>query len=68
MDVSKWPLFSLLSAQELATFRQACVFGTSANEAIYVTHGNEVRSVYEIVSVYDVNIGLCFKRCVCVCA
>uniref|UniRef100_A0A3Q0R638 Regulator of chromosome condensation (RCC1) and BTB (POZ) domain containing protein 1 n=1 Tax=Amphilophus citrinellus TaxID=61819 RepID=A0A3Q0R638_AMPCI len=42
MDVSKWPLFSLLSAQELAAVRQACVFGTSANEAIYITHGNEV--------------------------
>ncbi|XP_047433036.1 RCC1 and BTB domain-containing protein 1 isoform X2 [Mugil cephalus] len=42
MDVGKWPLFSLLSAEELADIRQACVFGTSANEAIYVTHGNEV--------------------------
>ena len=47
MDVSKWPMFSLLSAEELATIRQACVFGTSANEAIYITHGNEVRSVCE---------------------
>ncbi|KAG7234463.1 hypothetical protein INR49_004797 [Caranx melampygus] len=42
VDVSKWPLFSLLSAEELSTLRQACVFGTSANEAIYITHGNEV--------------------------
>uniref|UniRef100_A0A669DKD5 Regulator of chromosome condensation (RCC1) and BTB (POZ) domain containing protein 1 n=1 Tax=Oreochromis niloticus TaxID=8128 RepID=A0A669DKD5_ORENI len=42
MDVSKWSLFYLLSAQELATVRQACVFGTTANEAIYITHGNEV--------------------------
>lgn len=47
VDVSKWPLFSLLSTEELATVRQACVFGTSANEAIYITHGNEVRSVFE---------------------
>lgn len=44
VDVSKWPLFSLLSTEELATIRQACVFGTSANEAIYITHSNEVRS------------------------
>lgn len=43
VDVSKWPLFSLLSTEELATIRQACVFGTSANEAIYITHSNEVR-------------------------
>ncbi|XP_070786757.1 RCC1 and BTB domain-containing protein 1 isoform X2 [Enoplosus armatus] len=42
VDVSKWPLFSLLSTEELATVRQACVFGISANEAIYITHGNEV--------------------------
>uniref|UniRef100_A0A4W6EIZ2 Regulator of chromosome condensation (RCC1) and BTB (POZ) domain containing protein 1 n=1 Tax=Lates calcarifer TaxID=8187 RepID=A0A4W6EIZ2_LATCA len=42
VDVSKWPLFSLLNAEELATVRQACVFGNSANEAIYITHGNEV--------------------------
>ncbi|XP_051283401.1 RCC1 and BTB domain-containing protein 1 isoform X3 [Dicentrarchus labrax] len=42
VDVSKWPLFSLLSTEELATVRQACVFGTSANEVIYITHGNEV--------------------------
>ncbi|XP_033957200.1 RCC1 and BTB domain-containing protein 1 isoform X2 [Pseudochaenichthys georgianus] len=42
VDVSKWPLFSLLSAEELASVRQACVFGTSANEAIYITHANEV--------------------------
>ena len=44
VDVSKWPLFSLLSTEELATIRQACVFGTSANEAIYITHSSEVRS------------------------
>ncbi|XP_044044063.1 RCC1 and BTB domain-containing protein 1 isoform X1 [Siniperca chuatsi] len=42
VDVSKWPLFSLLNTEELATIRQACVFGISANEAIYITHGNEV--------------------------
>ncbi|KAM9766765.1 RCC1 and BTB domain-containing protein 1 isoform 2-T3 [Menidia menidia] len=42
VDVSKWPLFSLLSTEQQATVRQACVFGTTANEAIYITHGNEV--------------------------
>lgn len=42
VDVSKWPLFTLLSAQELTSIRQACIFGASANEAIYITHNDEV--------------------------
>uniref|UniRef100_A0A672G0W4 RCC1 and BTB domain-containing protein 1-like n=1 Tax=Salarias fasciatus TaxID=181472 RepID=A0A672G0W4_SALFA len=42
LDVSKWPLFSLLTPEELLTVRQACVFGSSANEAIFITHQNEV--------------------------
>ncbi|KAM3585280.1 uncharacterized protein V6R79_012788 [Siganus canaliculatus] len=42
LDLSKWSLFSLLNAEELAAVRQACVFGTSASEAIYTTHRNEM--------------------------
>ncbi|XP_027327262.2 RCC1 and BTB domain-containing protein 1 isoform X4 [Anas platyrhynchos] len=42
VDVGKWPIFTLLSPQEIASIRKACVFGTSANEAIYVTHNDEV--------------------------
>ncbi|XP_041835134.1 RCC1 and BTB domain-containing protein 1 isoform X2 [Melanotaenia boesemani] len=42
VDVSKWPLFSLLSREEQATIRQACVFGIFGNEAIYITHRDEV--------------------------
>ncbi|MGH0126523.1 UNVERIFIED_CONTAM: hypothetical protein FKN15_028894 [Acipenser sinensis] len=42
VDVGKWPLFTLLSSREIASIRQACVFGTSANEAIYITHSDEV--------------------------
>uniref|UniRef100_A0A1A8PFB9 Regulator of chromosome condensation (RCC1) and BTB (POZ) domain containing protein 2 n=2 Tax=Nothobranchius TaxID=28779 RepID=A0A1A8PFB9_9TELE len=42
VDVSKWPLLSVLSAQERAAVRQVYIFGTSANEAIYITHANEV--------------------------
>uniref|UniRef100_A0AAY4CW17 BTB domain-containing protein n=2 Tax=Denticeps clupeoides TaxID=299321 RepID=A0AAY4CW17_9TELE len=42
VDVSKWPLFTLLGVHEIASIRQACVFGTSANEAIYITHDDEV--------------------------
>lgn len=43
VDVTKWPVFSLMGPQELATIRKACVFGTSANEAIYITKDDEVR-------------------------
>lgn len=60
VDVSKWPMFSVLNAEELATVRQACVFGTSANEAIYITHGNEVRRVCETPA-YPVPIRLILK-------
>lgn len=43
VDVGKWPIFTLLSPQEIASIRKACVFGTSANEALYVTDEDEVR-------------------------
>lgn len=43
VDVTKWPIFSLMGPQELSTIRKACVFGTSANEAIYITNDDEVR-------------------------
>lgn len=42
-DVTKWPLFSLMSPQELSGVRKAFVFGMSANEAIYITTEDEVR-------------------------
>nr|XP_033804087.1 RCC1 and BTB domain-containing protein 1 isoform X1 [Geotrypetes seraphini]XP_033804088.1 RCC1 and BTB domain-containing protein 1 isoform X1 [Geotrypetes seraphini]XP_033804089.1 RCC1 and BTB domain-containing protein 1 isoform X1 [Geotrypetes seraphini]XP_033804091.1 RCC1 and BTB domain-containing protein 1 isoform X1 [Geotrypetes seraphini]XP_033804092.1 RCC1 and BTB domain-containing protein 1 isoform X1 [Geotrypetes seraphini]XP_033804093.1 RCC1 and BTB domain-containing protein 1 isof len=42
VDVGKWPIFSLLSPQEVISIRKACVFGASANEALYVTHNDEV--------------------------
>uniref|UniRef100_A0AAZ3NND1 BTB domain-containing protein n=1 Tax=Oncorhynchus tshawytscha TaxID=74940 RepID=A0AAZ3NND1_ONCTS len=42
VDVEKWPLFTLLGAQVVSRIRQACVFGTSANEAIYITQDDEV--------------------------
>lgn len=46
VDVGKWPIFTLLSPQEIASIRKACVFGTSANEAIYTTHNDEVSLYY----------------------
>ncbi|XP_019910220.1 RCC1 and BTB domain-containing protein 1 isoform X4 [Esox lucius] len=42
VDVTKWPLFSLLGDQVLSSIRQACVFGTSANEVIYITKNDHV--------------------------
>ncbi|KAM6141107.1 LOW QUALITY PROTEIN: RCC1 and BTB domain-containing protein 1 [Pterocles gutturalis] len=42
VDVGKWPIFTLLSPQEIASIQKACVFGSSANEAIYVTRNDEV--------------------------
>ncbi|KAM8974895.1 RCC1 and BTB domain-containing protein 1 [Pelodytes ibericus] len=45
VDFGKWPLLALLSPQELSSIRQACIFGTSANEAIYTTHNNEVFAI-----------------------
>lgn len=43
VDVTKWTLFSLMGPQELSAIRKACVFGSSANEAIYITSDDEVR-------------------------
>lgn len=34
-----------MSSQELTAIRKACVFGTSANEAIYITDDDEVRGL-----------------------
>uniref|UniRef100_A0A671MHB0 RCC1 and BTB domain-containing protein 2-like n=1 Tax=Sinocyclocheilus anshuiensis TaxID=1608454 RepID=A0A671MHB0_9TELE len=42
LDVGKWPVFALLPPEELRLIRQACVFGSAANEAIYVTVSDEV--------------------------
>ncbi|XP_077584598.1 RCC1 and BTB domain-containing protein 1-like isoform X1 [Stigmatopora nigra] len=42
VDVSKWPLFSLMPPQDLACIWKACVFGASANEAIYINRDHEV--------------------------
>ena len=47
VDVTKWPLFSLMGPQELSAIRKACVFGMSANEAIYITNDDEVRGPRE---------------------
>ncbi|KAM9812971.1 RCC1 and BTB domain-containing protein 2-like [Syngnathus typhle] len=42
LDVGKWPVFALLPPEELRLIRQACVFGSGGNEALYVTVNDEV--------------------------
>ncbi|XP_061649320.1 RCC1 and BTB domain-containing protein 1 isoform X4 [Phyllopteryx taeniolatus] len=54
VDVAKWPLFSLMAPQELACIWKACVFGASANEAIFITSDDEA-SVY----VFGLNCSNC---------
>ncbi|XP_032831091.1 RCC1 and BTB domain-containing protein 1 isoform X1 [Petromyzon marinus] len=45
LDVGKWPIFALLPVDEVRRIRQACVFGTSGNEAIFVTDSDEVFAI-----------------------
>ncbi len=42
MDLSRWSLFSLLDGEFLRQVRLACVFGNLGNEAILVTHDDQV--------------------------
>lgn len=41
-SLSLWPIFSLLDASFLKRVKMACVFGSTGNEALVVTHGDEV--------------------------
>ncbi|KAG9332983.1 hypothetical protein JZ751_013938 [Albula glossodonta] len=45
LDVGKWPVFALLRPEDLRLIRQACVFGSAGNEALYVTVNDEVFSL-----------------------
>lgn len=58
VDVTKWPLFSMMSPQELSTIRKACVFGMSANEAIYITNDDEVRGLRIKQLLFSLDAGL----------
>ncbi|XP_043929108.1 RCC1 and BTB domain-containing protein 2 isoform X2 [Protopterus annectens] len=42
LDVGKWPIFALISQEELRLISQACVFGSAGNEGLYVTENDEV--------------------------
>lgn len=43
--LSRWPIFSLLEPDFLASIKLACVFGGAGNEAIVVTVEDEVFSL-----------------------
>ena len=45
MDLSQWPIFSLLEAEFRKRVHWACVFGSAGNEAIIVLRGNEVHAL-----------------------
>ncbi|XP_021346916.1 RCC1 and BTB domain-containing protein 1-like [Mizuhopecten yessoensis] len=42
MDVNKWPIFSILNIANLLKIKKICVFGSSGNEAVYITDDDEV--------------------------
>lgn len=41
-SLSKWPVFSLLGDAFLKSLKLVCVFGASGDEAILVTHDDDV--------------------------
>ena len=45
MDLSQWPIFSLLEAEFRKRVHWACVFGSAGNEAIIVLRENEVHAL-----------------------
>ena len=45
LNLDKWPIFSLLDQEFLASIKLACVFGNSGNEAIIVTKDDNVYSL-----------------------
>lgn len=61
LDVGKWPVFALLPPEELRLIRQACVFGSAANEAVYVTVNDEVTLGLEARVLSLVCIKMCWN-------
>ena len=45
LDVTKWPIFSLLSQDEVEKITKICVYGSSGNEAIFITEGDDVYAI-----------------------
>ena len=45
LDVTKWPIFSLLPQNEVEKITKICVYGSSGNEAIYITESDDVYAI-----------------------
>lgn len=45
MDLKSWSIFALLDKEFLASVRVACVFGNLGNEALVITHSDEVFAI-----------------------
>lgn len=45
LDVTKWPIFSLLSQDEVEKITKICVYGSSGNEAIFITESDDVYAI-----------------------
>ncbi|GFO40077.1 rcc1 and BTB domain-containing protein 1 [Plakobranchus ocellatus] len=41
-DLSRWPIFSILDNELLGSVKKICVFGSSGNEAIFITKEDDV--------------------------
>jgi hypothetical protein len=49
LDVSKWPMFSVLDQSEVQAIKKICVFGSSGNEAVYINEEDDAyKRKYEI--------------------
>ena len=45
LDVTKWPIFSLLAQDEVERITKICVYGSSGNEAIFITESDDVYAI-----------------------
>ncbi|ESO96017.1 hypothetical protein LOTGIDRAFT_214601 [Lottia gigantea] len=44
-DLQLWPIFSILDQETLNSIDKVCVFGSSGNEAIFITKGDDVYAI-----------------------
>ncbi|XP_070173563.1 RCC1 and BTB domain-containing protein 1-like isoform X3 [Littorina saxatilis] len=44
-DLTRWPIFSILPQDTLNSIRKLCVFGSSGNEAIFITESDDVYAI-----------------------
>ena len=52
MDLKKRSIFAILEKEFLAQIRLACVFGNLGNEALMISHDDEVNRVNNCISVH----------------